>query len=130
MPFMIMNHKEDPKKMILEALGDISSVEVFNNQLLIAIYIKPKMTAGGILVPESTRDEDIWQGKVGLVIKKGPTAFVEEEEKWFKGVKVDVHDWIYARSSEGWSLKVHDVHCRLVDDVNVRGKISHPDEVW
>lgn len=130
MPFMIMNHKEDPKKMILEALGDISSVEVFNNQVLIAIYIKPKMTAGGILVPEATRDEDIWQGKVGLVIKKGPTAFVEEQEKWFKDVKVDVHDWIYARSSEGWSLKVHDVHCRLVDDVNVRGKISHPDEVW
>jgi len=130
MPFMIMNHKEDPKKMILDALGDISSVEVFNNQVLIAIYIKPKMTAGGILVPEATRDEDIWQGKVGLVIKKGPTAFVEEQEKWFKDVKVDVHDWIYARSSEGWSLKVHDVHCRLVDDVNVRGKISHPDEVW
>ena len=130
MPFMIMDHKVDPKKAILEQLGDLSTVEVFNSQVLVAIYIKPEQTKGGVFIPGKTRDEDIWQGKVGLVIKKGPTAFIENEERWFKDVKVDLHDWIVARSSEGWSLKVHDVHCRLIDDVNIRGKVSHPDEVF
>ena len=41
MPFMRMEHAEDPAQKLLEELGDLSTVEVFNNQLLVAVYIRP-----------------------------------------------------------------------------------------
>ena len=41
MPFMIMDHAVDPKQKLLEDLGDLSTVEIFNNQILVAVYIRP-----------------------------------------------------------------------------------------
>ena len=40
MPPMVMEHEEDPRQKILEALGDLSGVEIFNNQVLVAVYSK------------------------------------------------------------------------------------------
>ena len=65
MPFMIMQHETDPAKAILDEIGDISNVEVFNNQLLVAVYIRPEKTKSGLLLPGQTRDEDKFQSKVG-----------------------------------------------------------------
>ena len=79
----VMKHEVDARQEILKAVGDISNFNVFHNQVLIAIYIRPEMTAGGIIITNKTRDEDKWQGKVGLVLKKGPSAFVDESNQWF-----------------------------------------------
>lgn len=130
MPAMVMKHEVDPKKELLNALGDISSFQLFHNQVLVAIYVRPEKTKSGILLPGQTRDEDKWQGKVGLVVKMGPSAFDDPESKWFKGVKIALHDWIVFRPAEGWQLTVNNVLCRIVDDVNVRGTIPHPDMIW
>ena len=43
--------------------------------MLCAIYIAPEKTAGGIIRPQSNIDEDIHQGKVGLIVGVGPLAF-------------------------------------------------------
>jgi co-chaperonin GroES (HSP10) len=130
MPFMIMQHQVDPKELIHKEMGDISPVEVFNNQLLVAVYIRPEKTKSGILLPGQVRDEDKFQSKVGLVIKKGPSAFEDTNGEWFKGVDINVGDWIIMRSSDGWSITVNNVLCRMIEDVNVRGRIDHPDRVW
>ena len=130
MPFMIMEHETDPAKAIWDELGDISKVEVFNNQLLVAVYIRPEKTKSGLLLPGQTRDEDKYQSKVGLVIKKGPSAFQDTSGEWFQDVDIDVNEWIVMRSSDGWSITVNGVLCRMIDDMNVRGRVDHPDRVW
>jgi co-chaperonin GroES (HSP10) len=125
-----MEHDIDPRKAILKSLGNISDVEIFNNQLLCAVYIRPEKTKGGIVLPDQHRSEDKFQGKVGLVLKKGPDAFVDGTNTWFNGVTVDVDDWIIFRPADGWSITVHGVLCRILNDINVRGRIQHPDQVW
>lgn len=130
MPYARMTHDIDPCKTIHDEMGDISDVELFHNQVLAAIYVRPEKTKGGLYLTNSLRDEDKWQGKVGLIVKAGPDAFKDETGRWFNGVNINVGDWIYFRPSDGWQLTVHGVLCRILDDTDVRGRIPAPDAVW
>lgn len=130
MPFMIMDHAVDPKQKLLEDIGDISNVEIFNNQILVAVYIRPQKTKSGIYLSDQSREEDKIQGKVGLVVKKGPSAFVDDANEWFKDVSVEVNDWVVFRPSDGWGITVNNVLCRMIDDTAIRGKVDVPDRVW
>ena len=125
-----MEHDGDPKKTLLKQIGSVSNVEIFNNQILCAVYVRPEKTKGGIVLPDQHRSEDKIQGKVGLVVAMGPSAFIDETNTWFKDVDVDLHDWIIFRPSDGWSVTVNGVLCRILDDTNVRGRVKHPDHVW
>lgn len=130
MPFMIMQHDKDPREKLLEELGDTSAFEIFNNQILVAVYIRPNKTKSGIYLSDQSREEDKVQGKVGLVVKKGPSAFVDENNEWFNGVTVDEGDWVVFRPTDGWSITVNNVLCRIIDDTAIRGKVDAPDRVW
>lgn len=130
MSSLVMLHAKDPKTEILEKIGDLSKVDIFNNQVLVAVYIRPEKTKGGIILAGQTRDEDKYQGKVGLVVKMGSQAFVPSGDYKFDDINVSEDDWVFFRPSDGWSITVNDVLCRILDDVNVRGKITHPDQVW
>lgn len=128
MPAMVMLHEKDPRAVLLEKIGDVSDVEIFNNQVLVAVYQRPEQTKTGLFITDATRDEDKSQGKAGLVIKKGPDAFVSTE-KWTFPTLNDA-DWVFFRASDGWAITINGVLCRIVDDVNVRGRMQHPDQVW
>jgi len=130
MPFMRMEHAEDPKEFIHKEIGSVDDIGVFNNQLLVAIYMRPQKTKSGIILSDSTREEDRYQGKVGLVLKKGPTAFVDPDHKWFVDTDVEVGDWVYFRVTDGWSINVHGVSCRMLEDTDIRGSTKYPDAVW
>jgi len=130
MPFMRMEHADDPKEAILNEIGSVDDIGVFNNQLLVAIYMRPEKTKSGIILSDQTRSEDRYQGKVGLVLKKGPTAFVDPDNKWFVDTDVEVGDWVYFRVTDGWSINVHGVSCRMLEDTDIRGSTKYPDAVW
>ena len=130
MPYMRMEHSENPADTIRKEMGDISDIEIFHNQVLVAIYVRPEKTKSGLYLSAQTREEDKYQGKVGLIIKKGADAFVDDSGKWFKGVNLDVGDWIYFRPSDGWQITVHGQLCRILDDTDVRGRFPQPDTVW
>jgi co-chaperonin GroES (HSP10) len=130
MPFMTMDHASDPKAGILKDIGDLSTIELFNNQVLVAIYVRPTKTKSGIYLPDATVAEDKIQGKVGLVVKKGPMAFVDASEQWFTDIKVDEGDWVIFRPSDGWGITINNLMCRILEDTAVRGKITAPDQVW
>jgi co-chaperonin GroES (HSP10) len=130
MPYMRMQHDKDPKQALLDEIGPIDDIEIFHNQVLVAIYIRPNVTKGGIYLSDKTVDEDKYQGKVGLVIKKGADAFNDPSGKWFNGVKIALHDWVVFRPSDGWQITVHGKVCRILDDTDVRGRIPAPDVVW
>ena len=92
--------------------------------------MRPEKTKSGIILSDQTRSEDRYQGKVGLVLKKGPTAFVDPDNKWFVDTDVEVGDWVYFRVTDGWSINVHGVSCRMLEDTDIRGSTKYPDAVW
>ena len=131
MPAMMMAHESDPKTEILSKVGNLEHVEVFHNQILVATYVRPHRTKSGIYLSDKTVDEDKYQGKVGLVLKMGPQAFVSDEKTDFHGFKVEVGDWIFYRPSDGWPTTINSVDCRMFDnEFLIRGRISSPDAVW
>ena len=130
MSTIAMLHEKDPRDVLLEQVGDVSNIEVFNMQVLVAVYIRPEKTKGGLFLSDKSRDEDRYQSKVGLIIKKGPTAFVDKDGEWFSGLEVKEGDWIVFRPSDGWNITVNGTLCRMLDDMSVRGRVSHPDQVW
>jgi co-chaperonin GroES (HSP10) len=130
MPYMKMTHAIDPKQAILDEIGDLSTFELFNNKILLATYKRPEKTKSGIILTDSNRSEDTFQSKVGLLIKIGPSAFEENAEGWFAGEKFELGDWIVHRPSDGWSINVHGVDCRILTDTQVQGRAVDPDEVW
>ena len=129
MPAMVMFHEKDPKDVILDAIGDLSGIEVAKNQFILAVYERPQMTKSSILLPDSVREEDKFQGKVGLIVKLGPDAFVDDE-KWHFTLKGAVGDWIVIRASDGWACTINGKLCRMADDTDLRLRIQHPDQVW
>jgi co-chaperonin GroES (HSP10) len=125
-----LHHVADPKQEMLDAIGDISSVEVFHNQILVQVYIRPNKTASGLFLSDKTRDEDRFQGKSGLVLKKGPLAFVDDEANKFAGQNVNVGDWVFYRVSDGFPITINGQLCRLLEEVHIKGRISEPDAVY
>lgn len=130
MPPMMMDHEVDPKKKLIADIGDLSSIELFNNQILVATYIRPQKTKSGIYLTDKTTEEDKFQSKVGLLVKTGPSAFEENDEGWFQNEEFNLHDWLVFRPSDGWSITIHGVLCRILSDTQVKGRVQNPDEVW
>lgn len=127
---MRMHHTRDAVQEILDEVGTIDDFEVFGADVLVAIYKRPEKTAGGVFLADTTRHEDKWQGKVGLVLKVGPAAFKDDDKTSFHGVTVAVGDWVFFRVSDGWSLTVNKRDCRMLQDVHIKGRIPRPDYVW
>lgn len=123
----------DPKKEILDKIGDLSGFEICNNEVLLAIYERPEKSAGGIIMPHSNLKEDIYQGKSHLVVKIGPACD-------FPMVKIKLYDWVFVRPSDGWAVDVNmraDIldrtqfyPCRMIYDKHIRAKIPQPQMVW
>lgn len=126
-----MDHsQDDPAETIKEAVGDISQLEITGVQVLVGTYVRPRKTKGGIILTDKLRDEDLYQGKVGLVLKVASGAFVDGgADTKFNGFKVQVGDWIFYRVADGWSSTIGGHHCRFLEDVHVRGRVPHPDMI-
>lgn len=129
MPHMPMSHEKDPKEALLEQIGDISEIELFHNQVLLAVYLRPEKTKSGLILTADHLDEDRYQSKVGLLIKRGPLAF-EQDGNWFTGMTFQDHEWLIFRPSDGWSITVNGVLCRIFDDISIKGRAPHPDSVY
>lgn len=129
MPATAYTHTEDPKERLLNAVGDLDGKDIFHNQVLCAVYVAPEKTKGGIIRPDSNIDEDKYQGKVGLIIKMGPRAFVSDD-RWSWPDDMGVGDWVWYRISDTVSVTINKQPCRILDDVDVKGRVDQPDGVW
>jgi co-chaperonin GroES (HSP10) len=103
---------------------------LFNNQILVAVYIRPQKTKSGIYLTDKTTDEDRHQSKVGLIMKMGPSAFEDNSEGWFKGEEFNLKDWVVFRPADGWNVTVHGVLCRVLNDTQIKARVKNPDEIW
>jgi co-chaperonin GroES (HSP10) len=137
MPAIAMAHDVDPRQAILDKVGDLSGVDVFGSDVLVALYIRPEKTKGGIILADATRQEDLWQGKCGLILKMGSTAFRDEDGNKFRDI--DVGDFVVFRPSDGWPVQFSSaqavtskdaVPCRVVNDIHIRLRVSTPDAIY
>jgi co-chaperonin GroES (HSP10) len=127
-------HEEDPRLPLMRDLGNLDHIKLFNNQILVAIYKRPERTKGGIIRIDSTRKEDEYQGKVGLVLKTGPLAFEDDDRNQFHGQRVEPGDWVGYRVQDGWTLIVNGpggaIPCRVLEDVHIRIGLTSPDDIF
>ena len=130
MPPMKMLHEEDPAITIKNKIGNIKDIIVHGNYVLLGVYERPSVTKSGIHLTGQTRAEDQHQGKAGLVLKKGPLAFVSDHNYDFKGQDVNEGDWVSIWVSDGRALYINKQLCRLVEDQHIRLKIPSPDVVY
>lgn len=137
MPATLMEHTEDPKLAILNRVGDLKDIEVFGSDILIAVYMRPEKTKSGIILTDAARAEDAFQGKCGLIVKMGPTAYLDDDGNKFRDIKE--HDWVIFRASDGWPVTLNAANsvsskdaviCRIITDINIRMRVSSPDVIF
>ena len=123
----------DPKRALLDAAGPLIDYEVFHNLVLVATYVPPEKI-GSIIIADRSMAEARFQGKMGLVLKVGPTAFIDDPRVKFGGVTVEPGDWVLYRPSDAMELFIKDytglandgLSCRLIEDAFIKGRVSNP----
>lgn len=135
MPPMLMEHVEDPANIIKNKVGmkkdgSIPGFNIHGNRVLVGIYERPKKTKSGIHLSDQTVQEDSYQGKAALVLMKGHSAFVSDDEFSFGPDNVEVGDWVMVFVSEGRSCKINGQLCRITRDQDISMKIPAPDQVF
>lgn len=121
------NSARDPKKAIWDALGKaIDKINPMGSLILVGTYIAPDRSAGGILYADKSMDEDLFQGSMGLVLKLGPTCFMDDAFHAFHGQQVNVNDWVIFRYSSAWEIHLAGVSVRFVPDSEIKGTVEHP----
>ncbi len=100
------------------------------NKVLLLTHLKSKFYEGTtILKPDKTLDEDKWQGKTGLIVAMGPSAFQDTPTFSFGGVVPSVGDWLVYRSSDGATMTIDYAHCCIIEDFHYQGIVPDPDSV-
>lgn len=121
----------NPKVALKLKVGDLSKVELMANRVLVAIYIAPEKTKGGIIRTSGSLKEDVFQASVGLVLKKGHTAFRDEKEThtYFHGQSAEVGDWVVFRPGDARRVQINGVDCRFMEDTLIDMVIDDPEIV-
>ena len=82
--------------------------------------------------------KDKYQSKVNLILKMSPTTFDDRngESDWFQGQDMTTEQWVFYRPNAGWNVtliskdprtgKKRELLCRLLEDVNILGRITSP----
>lgn len=124
-----LSRASNPKIALISNVGDLSNVHLMSNRVLVAIYIAPEKTAGGIIRATQTIKEDIFQGTVGLVLKKGKTAFRDEPQthNYFHDQDVEIGDWVVFRPGDAKRIQINGIDCRMVEDSLIDMVIDNPE---
>jgi co-chaperonin GroES (HSP10) len=128
-------HADDPAKAIMRNLGSLEGFDIAAQGVLVATYERPEgiKTKGGIELPHQHLKEDEFQSRVGLVVKLGRRAFIDDEHIQWHGFRCDVGDWVTYVLSEGMKMQIPGpggVKCRLLSDARIKMKIPDPDAVF
>lgn len=118
----------DPKKLLLSKVGKIDGeLTVLHSQVLVAGYVRPAKTRGGIWMTDKAVEEDRWQGNVGMVIALGKGAFKDDGVAQFHGDSLKVGDWVMYTPADGISMFIREVPCRLFQDTRILMKVTNPE---
>lgn len=129
-----ISRASDPKKGLLDAIGlaAIAGYTVLEDDVLLATYVRNEKTSGGIFIPSTSKQEDRFQGKVGLILKCGPLAFKYDKSGSYEytGTPPKVNEWVVYRPSDGWEISLNGVSCRIIRAAMLRGVVTNPETIW
>lgn len=120
--------EEKKKDVIVREIGDLSNWPIMSGRVLVAIYIAPRKFFGSSIErTDANVKEDLWQGQVGLVLKKGPLAFQDDDVTKFHGQDIQIGDWIFFRPGDASKrIQIRGVDCRIVEDTVIDGVTPEP----
>ena len=127
---MLMEHYTDPAQEIIKKIGNLDAFELTGEQVLLGVYKRPEKTKSGLYISDKTRDEDEHQGKAGLVLKLGPTAFKYQDNYAYEGPVPKIGQWVAVWVVDGRKININGVLCRIVSSEQVRLIIPAPDVVY
>ena len=110
----------------------------FGHRVLVQIRSAKDRTAGGLYIPEETRETELWNTQVAKVIAVGPVAFHNRDtlEKWPEGEWCQVGDYVRVPKYGGdkWYVDLPDATAKelhvsralfcLFHDTDIIGKIT------
>lgn len=127
---LVGDHKGDPAKELLEKFAGIKiDARAKMNRILVAYYVRPEKTKSGIILTDNFRKEDEYQGKVGLVVAMGPSAYADAN-MFAPEDKVSVGDWVMFRPSAGLDCQIRGHKCKLLFEGDIEMDMSSPDVVY
>lgn len=124
---MEMHHEIDPKlQLIEESKGQVDYLHPMGSLVLVSVYVrggvagKEQKTKGGLIIPDSVKDEDRHQGKIGVILKMGPLAFKEDETHKWGDNHPKLHDWVVFRVGDTFPFLIQKRTYRFVEDIDIR----------
>lgn len=124
-----ISESSDPKVEALKLLGDMKDVVVAGARVLLWTYIRPGKTKSGIILTDKEKKEDVYQGVVGLVLKKGPAAFKDDDSHQFHGLNVEDGAWVVFKPGNTQRVQINGVDCRIIEDTMIDMVIENPELV-
>lgn len=111
------------KAHILQAVGDISDMQIIGRKVLLGVFIRPNTTSTGLFLGTKEPQEDQYQHKAALILKLGPGAFSgadsyldemfgERDENGDliagsgRSGRPRIGDWIFANASAGIQINL------------------------
>lgn len=125
-----ISQSTDPKKAIVDAVGDLSRVRVCSDLVLLGTFIRNEMTRGGIIRPRENVNEDEHQGKVGLVLKAGPMAYNDWESPEDSGQAAVPGTWVVYYLMDARQFQINGTPCRMIPYEKIRMVIPDPNMVF
>lgn len=130
-----LSQATDFKAAFWKLIGSaVDLVEPFGARVLVGTYVKPERTAGGIIIPDKSKQEDQWQGNAGLVLKLGPKAFKWDEDAvtvpWESGEAPKVGDYVMFRFSSSREFYLNGMSVRWVLDRDIEAKVDDPIQLY
>ena len=127
----------DPKAFLLGRCALwINNTHYLFNWVVCAVYYLPAFE----ILPNGQKwyradieaDNALWEGKVGLVIGKGPQAFKDDPDIHLKfdGQNVSIGDWVQWDIHEGRLFTANRILCRRFKDVQMFSKVDDPRLVY
>jgi hypothetical protein len=118
------------------ALGPLDDIDLFFGRCIVAKYLRDTVGTIGLIASEQTRLEDKYQGKVGLLLKKGPLAFNSAPGRDYGGANPPVGSWVMYHNSSGYDADiicsdgVNRVSCRVLEDAELISCLRWPSRIW
>jgi co-chaperonin GroES (HSP10) len=96
--------------------------------LLILPFTPPEKTKGGIMLAKQTLDKERIATVVGLVVRKGPDAY-SDEDKFPEGAWCDEGDWVIFGRYAGARFNIEGGDLRLINDDEVLAIVNNPEDI-
>lgn len=121
------------KQEILDKLGDrAEKLHPLGPRCVVAVYERTKI--GSFIMPEQVRKEDRAQGKVGLLVATGVTAFSQDDSHDWGGQAPKLNDWVAYRIGDTFQMESGEgdnkVRLRVIEDVDIMMVVDKPDVIF